>query len=100
MYSVRDDGIDADFAGAGADRARTLAGAAARATIFHDPFGGIHSTHRVGPSAITGATRHASLETMSTFVRHGRFPPASIDWSLVAQKASHHNGESVCCAYT
>jgi hypothetical protein len=98
--SVRDDGIDAEFAGAGADRARTLAGAAARATIFHDSFGGIHSGHRVGTGAITGATRHASLEAVSTFVRHGKFPTTSSDRSLVAKTASHHNGESVSGVYT
>ena len=76
---LSDDGIDDDFAGAGADRAGTLTGAAARFTIFDDSFGGIHSRDRVRTDAITGATRYASLEAVFTFVRHGKFPPASID---------------------
>jgi hypothetical protein len=77
--SIGEDGVDADFAGAGADRTRTLTGAAARATIFHNPFGGVHSGDRVGAGAITGPTRHASLEAVSTFVRHGTLSAASID---------------------
>src|SRR6476469_18374 len=96
---LSDDGIDDDFAGAGADRAGTLTGAAARATIFHDSFGKIRSRDRVRTGAITGATRHASLEAVSTFVRHGKFPPAAIDRVFV-KTASHHNGESRICVYT
>lgn len=88
--SISADCLGANFPGAGADRAGTFTGAAARAAIFHDSFGGIHAGHRVSAGPIARATRHAPLEAISTLVRHrkipGGFDRSSVEDCLTQQR--------------